>query len=320
MNLYDFQTVISMVASSMVLFYNTYQYPWASQEAMVPTAYILMTYNIIDAILGAHQYIRKDPATLLHHICVTGGIYSILDILRYHYDSDIYRLNYWLMMAEVTTVFNNIRILTRKTSIKKYTAGLFAVCFLVGRTSMTVGIYYNLYQNRHFNVLAPVCFLLTTLNVYWGRQLYYKIANTQSKLVKYEWQFITQLTVFIIPIGAIDAMNHQQTYLATALWMCTIMSFLHHYNLNMHVIDIVSVIHVILAYLYFTLDNFNLHWELALLPLSGTIFWLSYIVALKYQGFFHGTTHLLVILTTCLHHRISNQVCRDPDQVYNPVT
>ena len=147
MDLYDIQTIISLIVTSVVVGLGIY-YPWASKEALIPSLSLLVYYNIFDMIVGLKGYIKNDIATLVHHIFVSCGTFILLHIIQDNYKYDMYRITRWGMIAEVTTWCNNIRILSRHTFLKSTVSFLFGIVFLIGRAIMSIGLYYDMYNNQ----------------------------------------------------------------------------------------------------------------------------------------------------------------------------
>ena len=305
MKLFDFQLILSLAVSSTVVFLNISN-PWASKVIMLPTINLLLIYNIVDLILGIKYYIKYDKALFIHHLCAIGITYILSKDFDTIYTFDIYRISRWGLLAEVTTVFNNIRLLTRKNEqLKNITTNIFAGVFVVGRTIMSIGFFVSLYKNQYFVILAPFCLTFHCLNIYWINQIIRKaIGLPLQDLSIPQWKQITRFTMFVIPIGAIDAMNHDQIYLASSLWLCSLLSFIYHYEINIKFVDILCTAHCIIAYLYFSFIEKTERLKLILcLILAGISFYLSYILPNIYQGYAHGFMHICVILAACIYHR-----------------
>jgi hypothetical protein len=233
MELYDIQTVISFIVTSIVVGLGIY-YPWASKEALIPSLSLLVCYNIVDMIIGFKGYIKNDIATLFHHIVVLSGTYTILHIIQNNYTHDMYRLTRWGMIAEVTSWCNNIRILTRNTPFKSIISFLFGIVFLIGRAVMSIGLYYDMHNNKYFFVLLPFCISLIILNMHWSELIINKIMNNKVESPKI-YSLCAKYQSFVVPYIAIYAHEKYNNYLTTLLWIYFTISITTFYNINLYV-------------------------------------------------------------------------------------
>jgi hypothetical protein len=181
MNLWELQTVLALVSSTLATASHLY-HPWGSMAALCLSSVNLFCYNLVDTALGWTHYWQKDRVTLVHH----GGVTAFsLFVLHFHerlaYPQEIERIVRWGMLAEVTSIFNNLRILARKTVIAKHMQAIFAAVFLLLRTVMTAGCYYDLHQNRYFGIMAPFVFFISVLNLHWSRLIVRKIAASPEQ-------------------------------------------------------------------------------------------------------------------------------------------
>ena len=165
MNRYTLQTVISLFVAAYLVGLNFY-YDWASQVAMEHFALPFTLYNLFDLYVGRKHYFKNDKMTVVHHLIgFFAGLY-LMWILP-DYPEELYRLVWWLIIAETTTIFNNIRILSRKTSYSFHTSTLFAVMFVTLRSFMTVGSIGEVLYYEHGIVPKLVVWGLAALNATW---------------------------------------------------------------------------------------------------------------------------------------------------------
>lgn len=304
MNLYIFQTIISLLVSSSVIYTNTIVYDWASYDGIMYTKNVLCMYMIFDTIVGFNHYIKKDIATLLHHFLFILALYILsININSDSYNNDIYRISRWVLLNELSTIVNNIRILLRSTKYEYTGNVIFGLTFITSRTVAVIGSYYELINNVYFIYTMPICVSICLLNVFWGNMIIRK-ANNQSLVntsIK-KWNRYTRLSVFILPISSIDLYNHNHTYLSALTSLLVITSILYHYGFKkIRKFDILIAIMVIICYslLITSVKSFLIYF------ISILFIILFYINGYKYT-LGHCMSHISFVLLSILFLRVNN--------------
>lgn len=165
------QTIGSLLTTASVVGLNLHL-GWASPAAIIPSGYALLSYNVLDTIVGWPYYVSFDRTMLAHHVGAVAGIGTLLHAcVAGGYVADLQRFVAWVLLAEVTTFFNCIRLLTRHTAWRHTTESIFGLVFLVGRAAMTVGCTLALYSNTLFTTLAPITFFTGAFNLHWCAQI-----------------------------------------------------------------------------------------------------------------------------------------------------
>ena len=227
---YRVQTAASFLSTTAVLGVNLYL-GWATHAALMHSVWILIAYNVFDTVYGFHEYWQHDRIYLVHHACACGCVAMGAVLLHWGDAStrdSVQRLATWLMLAEVTTHFNNVRLLTRTTRLRRVTQMLFAVAFLVGRSAMTLGALMEL--RRHppwfLSYVAPFCAILNGLNLYWSAQILRKVrsgSGSGSAAHVPKWLEITRVIPFaILPLLAIHNEVRGRTMVALAQYVASI--------------------------------------------------------------------------------------------------
>ena len=169
--LFFWQTVASLFTTTSIVAMNLH-YGWASKAAVIPSGYLLLSYNVVDTAVGGAYYITFDRTMLVHHIASIAAIGVLLQsVIGGGYTVDLQRFVQWVLLAEVTTFFNSIRLLTRKTCCRRITEQLFGAVFIAGRSAMTIGCTQALYNNALFTTLAPITFVTGAFNLHWCVQI-----------------------------------------------------------------------------------------------------------------------------------------------------
>lgn len=104
--------------------------------------------------------------TIVHHIIAIASGFYLVWILP-DYPDHLYRLVWWLVMAEITSIFNNLRVLTRKTACSFHTSILFAIVFITVRSFMTYGSVMEVLYNEHNYIHNIIVYGLAVLNITW---------------------------------------------------------------------------------------------------------------------------------------------------------
>lgn len=226
---YRVQTAASALATTAVLGVNLYL-GWATQIALMHSMWILIGYNVFDSVYGFREYWKHDRIYLLHHACACSCV-AMGAVLLHWGDAttrdSVQRLAAWLLLAEVTTHFNNVRLLTRTTWLRRVTQMLFAAAFLVGRSAMTLGALMEL--RRHppwfLSYIAPFCAILNGLNLYWSAQIVRKARGlTTTDLHVPAWLEMARVMPFaILPLTAIHNEVHGRTLVALTQYVASVL-------------------------------------------------------------------------------------------------
>jgi hypothetical protein len=143
---------------------------WGSASAMKVVMPTLIVYNVIDSIIcwKSWQHPKCDKSMMLHHLTVTSlTVVFYWQIALYGYTKDVYRLAYWLIMLEVSSVFFNLRNIIKSFALDV----IFGVTFLTFRPVSTVMMFKACIDNRFDLIFAPFLFALTALNIHWSALL-----------------------------------------------------------------------------------------------------------------------------------------------------
>ena len=177
---YTIQTIISLINTIYVIGINIY-YEWGSYHTLQLIKYPVLIYNIIDIVIGHKYYIKHDKMTLIHHlIIILASLYVIFSDTKYLLP--IVTIYKWFLYGEVTSMFNNIRIILRNSVYKTITRVLFAVIFIVFRSIMTIGLLYDypIYENN--KIISFIVVTFTFLNIIWGYMIFEALYKEVRKL------------------------------------------------------------------------------------------------------------------------------------------
>ena len=217
------QTVTSVLTTATVLGINL-NFGWATRAALFPTIWLLLAYNLFDTAVGLRRYMTREPVYLVHHACSVGGALVALRIL-YFGDArtvvHLERVTRWLLLAEVTTLFNGVRLLARHTMLQRATEIAFGGIFLVGRSAMTLGCLAELRGNASFAAIAPFCGIFNALNLYWGVQITRKMRGrpVRDPRVPFWLEVARLLPPTMLPLAALHAESHGRTLTAASAWL-----------------------------------------------------------------------------------------------------
>lgn len=298
LSIYKLQCAISLFVSMGILGINTILYEWASCDAMKYSTQLACTYFAVDIILGFKKYIESDLLMLVHHlIFLIGGGFVYYSINNNMYDNDMYRIIKWVVSMEISTPFNGIRIFLNNTKYAYIGNVLFGVVFIGVRTVATGCTYYELIDNKHYLFISPIVIVITTLNVMWISMIIRK--SKKLPVIDYnipQWNRITRLTVFTIPMSAICLMNNNYYYESHLIWMCSIVSILNHYGETwIRKLDRLICVMIYVAYINAGIKLGRLYFVVLMELLSAFIYYLSF--NKKYASL-HGITHILMYLGT----------------------
>ena len=93
------------------------------------------------------------------------------------YDNDLYRLSKYLILLEITTFINSIRLLAN-TFIADI---IFIIIYFLIKPFVTIMLYYNLLHNLYFDYLVIPVGIIGILNTNWINIIVYTI----KKNIKY---------------------------------------------------------------------------------------------------------------------------------------
>ncbi len=227
-HLMKMQNYVSLCATTSVVFLNIY-YSWASKKALILTLYILKYYNVLDTLINFNHYKKTQFSMLVHHVLVIYITCIVIRLVENKYDHDLYRISRWAIIAEFTSVFNALRCIFAHTRFDVFFTYLFGIIFLLGRFIMSVGLYYDMYENTYFYVLSPYCTALIVLNTFWSEMIILKIckkkANKRTLI-----QNIAKYHVYVIPYLAIYASDHNKNYAENMLWIYFAYVFCYYYK------------------------------------------------------------------------------------------
>lgn len=180
MDRYTFQAWVSLINTLWVVGINLYK-GWAGEYAMRACIMPVIIYNIFDLIIGGEQYLKRDKLTILHHFGAIGGMLYFMNVLQESYPEDLYNFTWWMLFGEISSIFNNVRVICSKTPYRDISNKLFAIIFLFCRTIMTIGTLQSLQNFEHKMIPTIIAGLFTFLNVYWGFAIIQKIKNSYKK-------------------------------------------------------------------------------------------------------------------------------------------
>jgi len=160
-------TVLSTLTSAYVIAINGL-YGWASWSAVTLSMNALSAYLALDTVLLFKRYWSRDRMILLHHVGTLQWILFGRALIAHDYPDDVRRFVYWVLLAEVSTVVNGVRLLARGSPYQRVTERVFAAVFLGCRAPMTCGMVRALLGNTYVWYFAPFATVITAANVYWG--------------------------------------------------------------------------------------------------------------------------------------------------------
>ena len=285
------QTLLSLVSSGYILYTNLIQYEWCNEYAVTNTLDILLIYMVLDTILGIKYYICNDKSILVHHI-----IFSLLCltckymISKHGFIYELYSIGRWLLLNEISTFFNNIRILSSKSTISNITLYLFAISFIVFRPISVIGSYYELINNKLFIVMAPLVALVSMINTFWCIAIFRKMKKIEKK--NYEWRDYTKLSSITLILIPIDLYNHGYYNLYKLQLLFVAISILYHYDIHfMRMLDFMLIL--ILSIIYYTMTKSDT--EILLYSCSMILMIFVYIKSYVYEKL-HMLLHILLII------------------------
>jgi hypothetical protein len=166
----------SLVNSMFIVLINSL-YGWGSIEScnIFITSFIL--YNITDLVFNIILYNGKiQNDVLLHHISfISAGL-----AYKWYSSDPIFMENApyiikWLIMGEISTIFNNIRILYSKTKYRVPTSIAFALCFWIVRGYSTIFGFIDLMSMSHYRYISlAIMSIYAYLNISWGYLIFQK--------------------------------------------------------------------------------------------------------------------------------------------------
>jgi hypothetical protein len=173
-NIYAFRSVLSLITSFFMIYKSTisavFYDGWASEEAIFPAMHLFTLYNVLDIGLELNTAKKhRSLSIIIHHfVClIASGMfyYSTAEA----YEDHIYRLIWWLIIAEVSTIFNNFRILFKHTDFAHSTKIAFGISFLVARSIMSIGCLWEMLTTTysHNLIMHGIVYSFVSLNVYW---------------------------------------------------------------------------------------------------------------------------------------------------------
>jgi hypothetical protein len=297
-SIYKLQCVISLFVSIGILGINTILYEWASCDAMKYSIQMACTYFAVDIILGFKKYIKSDLSMLIHHVIfLIGGGFVYYSINNNMYDDDMHRVIKWVVSMEISTPFNGIRLFLNNTKYAYIGNILFGVVFIGVRTVATVFTHYELIDNKHYLFISPIVIVITMLNTMWISMIIRKSKNLP--VIDYnipQWNRITRLTVFFIPMTAICLMNNDYYYESYLMWMCSIVSILNHYGeIWIRTLDRLLCVMIYVAYFNVSIKLDQMYFVLLMELISAFIYYLAFNE--KYASI-HGITHILMYIGT----------------------
>ena len=158
-SLYIFQTWVSLVIHSAMVWVN-FDMGWASVPALWWTGHMVIFYELFDLMIGWEGYFKKDRLMLAHHGVALVGAMLMLTFIGGDGGDDgdgggdmkLVTLDTlkWMLLSEVTTVFNSVRIISAhygkflarifRFNVALVFRGLFALVFIALRSVQTVGV------------------------------------------------------------------------------------------------------------------------------------------------------------------------------------
>lgn len=180
MDRYTFQAWVSLVNTLWVVGINLYE-GWGSEIAMRACIVPVLVYNVFDLIIGGEQYYKRDQLTILHHFGAIGGMLYFRSVLQESYPDPLYIFTWWMLFGEISSIFNNVRVICGKTSYKDFSSKLFAIIFIPSRTLMTCGTIYSLQNFEHKTTPVIIAGIFAFLNIYWGIAIVKKVFKSYKK-------------------------------------------------------------------------------------------------------------------------------------------
>jgi hypothetical protein len=293
-----FQCFISFFVSAHTLYINTFLYEWASLEAIQYTIPILCSYFIFDTIIGFKTYIKSDPLILIHHMLFLSACIVLYCFINIHgYDNDMYRITRWVMSMEITSMFNSVRLFLNDTKFKHFGSVLFGVIFLGIRTLATVGIYYDVIHNKYYVPISVFAVMITMLNVTWCSMIIQKAKKEPVTDYSIEqWNRITRVTVFIIPMAAICLLNNEYYCESGMVCVLFIISVLYHYGEKyLRVLDILICFLVSVCWLTIGIAEDRTNTAFLFASIILLIYCLTF--NKKYENL-HGIIHVMFYIGT----------------------
>jgi hypothetical protein len=293
-SIYKIQCAISLFVSIGILGINTILYEWASHDAMKYSTQLACTYFVVDTIIGFKKYIKSDLSMLVHHVIFLIAVsFVYLCINNNMYDDDMQRVIKWVVSMEISNPFNGIRLFLNNTKYAYIGNILFGVVFIGVRTVASVCIYYELINNKHYLVISPMVCIITMLNVMWISMIIRK--SKKLPVIDYnipQWNRITRLTVFIIPMTAICLINNGYYYESYLMWICTIVSILFHYGETwIRNLDRLICVMIFVSYINAGIKLDRLYFVVLMTLIGVFIYYLSF--NKKYASL-HGMLHIML--------------------------
>jgi hypothetical protein len=200
------------VCTTSILFINTFVYPWASLEAMRWTSTMLTFVQTVDLLYVGHVHIhQKDYAIILHHVAliVFGLIFMIF--IDNQYTDSLYQFLYWILMQEISTWFNQIRLMipSKTYPIARNTVDtVFGIVFLTVRSLSSFMCLYVLlvYSTTlpYWSSAATMWYIFTVINYHWGSQIVRKgLGYPRNQLIDSTiplWRWALFYTGFALPL------------------------------------------------------------------------------------------------------------------------
>jgi len=158
---------------------------WASFNAIKIIVPFLFVYNIVDSYLNWNDWMhpKNDHTMMYHH----GGVLLMIIAFYFnykqigYYHNDIYKIAWWFLIMEISSIFYNLRFVFKDTKWSKQFDQLFGASFLVIRSIATIGFINVLIGNRFDLLMAPFIILFCVLNIYWGYLIVKKLIELMSK-------------------------------------------------------------------------------------------------------------------------------------------
>lgn len=168
------------VSTTSTLFVNTMVFPWASMEAMFWTTRLLILVQIFDLFYVGHVHIQyNDYAIILHHVSLIVFPIILMNCIdkNMYYDK-LYQFCYWMLMMEISTWFNQIRLMIPSKTYpgaRQFADYLFGVVFLAVRLlSSSMSLYILLVHATtlpYWSSCATMWYVFTVINYHWGSQI-----------------------------------------------------------------------------------------------------------------------------------------------------
>lgn len=147
---------------------------WASREAAIRGALAVGVYNVWDILVGGLSWKRAEH--IIHHLCAVVGCGLMLKAAAGNGGLDYEKLKplvYWMGLAEVSTIFNGLRVAQGGIVAKS----LFASSFLVVRPVASVGavrVLVKKWAERSHGenaILTPLVGTFVILNGLWSYKI-----------------------------------------------------------------------------------------------------------------------------------------------------